>query len=99
MGVEADQLEDAINAARLSLDQEIGVWSVYGDHGFRPAQHVLAAIKEAKSPMLMRQKAAPAGVDDSDARVTLCSLTRRWSGYSSISSQGKDAAMPQTTYA
>src|SRR5215203_25469 len=62
IGAEADQLEAAINRARLSLDQEVAVWNTYGDHGLAPAQHVLTAIKEAKSPMLLRQKASQPGM-------------------------------------
>lgn len=61
IGVEADRLEAAIHQARLSVDQEVGVWATYGDHGFAPAQHVLAAMKEAKNPTQLRQKAMPAG--------------------------------------
>jgi hypothetical protein len=66
IGAEADQLEAEINHSRLTLDQEIGVWSVYGDHGFAPARHVLMAMKEAKSPMQMRQKATMTPADDFD---------------------------------
>lgn len=63
---EADRLEAEINAARLTVDQEVGVWSVYGDHGLAPARHVLTAMKTAKSPMQMRQKAAMTPADDFD---------------------------------
>jgi hypothetical protein len=62
IGAEADQLEDAMRRARFSLDHEVAVWETYGDHGLAPAQHVLTAIKEAKSPVLMRQKASQPGM-------------------------------------
>lgn len=77
IGAEADQLETAINRARLSIDQEVAVWDMYGDHGLAPAQHVLTAIKEAKSPTLLRQKAAPVGdiVDQAIERLRAAAVT------------------------
>lgn len=64
---EADRLELAMNSLRqkLSVEQEIAVWDTWQDHGLTAAEHVLTAIKEARSPQLMRQKAA-APLDDFD---------------------------------
>jgi hypothetical protein len=60
VGNEADRLERAMNSLRpkLSIDQEIAVWDTWQDHGALAAEHVLMAMKEARSPMLLRQKAA-----------------------------------------
>lgn len=55
IGDEADRLEAALRQARLPLDQEIGVWSVYGDSGLTAAEHALTALKEARSPELVRR--------------------------------------------
>lgn len=56
---EADRLEAEIVAARLTDDQELALWDTYERHGFAPARHVLSAMKEARSPLRIRQKAAP----------------------------------------
>lgn len=60
---EADRLEAAMNTLRpkLSIDQEIAVWDTWQDHGLAAAQHVLSAIKEARSPTTLRLKASAPG--------------------------------------
>lgn len=66
VGREADQLETELNQARLTIDQEIGIWDVWQGHGLPAARHVLTAMKEARQPLLIKQKVAMTPADAFD---------------------------------